>query len=177
MFGRYASDANSARQTRSLFLWGVCLVIIPLFSVFGRSLQRIARENIQADTLSMGIAVMLIVCATAASVWLLRRGELRRSLHLLWLLPLFGVSAYLVPFVEERLHFILFGAFGFLTMRVFGVSVGLVVCCLFSGLDEGLQWLLPDRVGDWRDVTMNILASGMGMTLAYLGEESGSRSH
>ena len=30
-------------------------------------------------------------------------------------------------------------------------------------VDEGLQWLLPSRVFEWKDVWLNVLSSGLGM--------------
>jgi len=39
----------------------------------------------------------------------------------------------------------------------------------FVWLDEGIQWLLPGRVYDLRDVGFNALAAGAGLGAAALG--------
>jgi VanZ family protein len=60
----------------------------------------------------------------------------------------------------------LFGVFGCLSVARFGLWRGILVCATVGVLDEGLQWYLPDRVGDLRDVAWNLLAGGGGAVLA-----------
>lgn len=70
--------------------------------------------------------------------------------------------------IEERVHFIVFGSFGFLSMLIFSPKIAITVCISISVLDEGLQWYLPDRVGDWFDVGINILASVAGAFFTFI---------
>ena len=51
-------------------------------------------------------------------------------------------------------------------MSAFGVVWGVLAAAAVSLWDEGLQYLLPDRVGDWRDVRFNLIASGLGLWAA-----------
>ena len=73
-----------------------------------------------------------------------------------------------MPVIEERVHFIVFGSFGFLSMLVFSPKIAISLCISVSVLDEGLQWFLPDRVGDWFDVSINSLASVAGATFSFI---------
>jgi hypothetical protein len=78
---------------------------------------------------------------------------------------------------EERLHFVTFGFYGFFTAALFAARsllLALVLVALFSGLDELYQWWLPDRVGDWRDVAMNMLAGSIGLVLQRMGARGNS---
>ncbi len=84
--------------------------------------------------------------------------------HLFWFAVVFLVLPLFLERVEERLHFLTFGLFGAFSMLLFKPRYALMMCILFSGADELLQFFLADRVGDWRDVGMNCLASlGAGM--------------
>ena len=105
----------------------------------------------------------------AVLVQQVRQGGYRRLWHLSWALALFGLLPLTLPAVEERLHFLVFGAFGLASGRAFPIWLALLLGTTAAGLDELLQWALPDRVGDWRDVGFNLLAVGGGLLLARLG--------
>ncbi|MFP6732021.1 MAG: VanZ family protein [Alphaproteobacteria bacterium] len=47
-----------------------------------------------------------------------------------------------------------------------------MICLSVSVGDEVFQWLLPDRVGDPRDVAMNIAACLLGVAVALVGGET-----
>jgi hypothetical protein len=55
------------------------------------------------------LSLLLVV---ALAIWLKRHVKPDRIWHLVWLVPLF----LLLPMVEEHLHFLLFGGFGFFSM-------------------------------------------------------------
>ena len=71
----------------------------------------------------------------------------------------------------ERVHFIQYGLLGLLVSRAYKISSFniLLVYCLFImsvGLvDEIIQWFLPNRYGDIRDVVMNSLGGVSGLWL------------
>jgi len=68
---------------------------------------------------------------------------------------------------EEKLHLLLFGALGFISIRVFGFWKGLGMCLAVAGLDELLQLYLPSRVGDFRDVGMNTISGVLGAVICW----------
>ena len=71
----------------------------------------------------------------------------------------------------ERVHFIQYGLLGLLVSR--GYKIGTFKILLASGLfimsvglvDEIIQWFLPNRYGDIRDVVMNSLGGVSGLWL------------
>ena len=73
----------------------------------------------------------------------------------------------------ERVHFIQYGLLGLLVSRAYIISSFkmLLASCLFLmtvGLvDEIIQWYLPNRYGDIRDVMMNSLG---GVSALWLGQ-------
>jgi hypothetical protein len=149
--------------------WVLSGSLIPLLSLYGRSLQRWTRQYLEPDTLAWVVGVPACVLVLAAVVWLTRRNGRAALWHALWGIPIFVVLPLTLPIVAERLHFVVFGVFGFLSLRVFGAIVGIGLCLVGSGLDELFQWYLPDRVGDWRDVHANAIASVAGAILAWVG--------
>ena len=98
--------------------------------------------------------------------------------HLLWvslfgliLMPRIfsglGLALFLVVFLVEnnveRLHFIIFGLFGFFSARLFTPPFAASFCLLMGAGDELLQYFLPSRVGDLRDVGFNLIAATFGL--------------
>ena len=147
--------------------WIAVLATIPVLSIFGRPLQRLLREHITSAQLAAGF----LLCSLALLFILARKTTISsirdRFLHLSWSAILYLVVPWFLPTVEERLHFIVFGVLGFLSETNFGLKRSLVICLFVGGLDEILQWVLPDRVGDLRDVGFNWLASIGGCFLSY----------
>jgi len=87
--------------------------------------------------------------------------------HLVWVAALSVLFYSYLPFVE-KIHVALFGLFGFLSYRVFRLHSAVFVCVAVAGLDELLQHFLVSRVGDWRDVWLNIFSVSLGLFLAFL---------
>ena len=152
-----------------LLAWLLTLSTIPALSIYGRRLQTLARENLDTGLLAWLIATPTLLLVFAVLLHQVRHGNYRRLWHLSWALALFGLLPLTLPAVEERLHFLVFGAFGLASGRAFPIGVALLLGTAAAGLDELLQWVLPDRVGDWRDVGFNLLAVGGGLLLAWLG--------
>ena len=72
---------------------------------------------------------------------------------------------------DERIHFIEYGVLGVLISRAVNIRTFkeiIATCCLITLIgvvDEIIQWYLPNRVGDIRDVTMNSFGGLSGLWL------------
>ncbi len=151
-------------------LWCVLIALIPLFSIYGRLLQSWSSQHFTRQQLGLLFAVVLVAMSLAAAVTLVRYRGWHYLWHMLWFAALFVVLPFYVSLAEERIHFILFGLFGFVSLLIYPGLTGFMLCMAVSGLDEGLQYALPDRVGDWRDVMFNLLASTGGGLFALILE-------
>ncbi|MDJ0807264.1 MAG: VanZ family protein [Gammaproteobacteria bacterium] len=141
------------------------MISIPLISFTGRRLQHWLENNLGREETGWLVVALLTITGLAYSARHL--GHLRRLWwRLLLLVALLLTIIHFVPITEERIHFILFGALGYLGVTLFSPIGGLLICTLFSIGDEVFQWFLPDRVGDVRDVVFNFIASGIGILLA-----------
>lgn len=154
------SKPLSTQKSNALFIsWVVVLLFIPLLSINGRSLQRWVIANLGYN-LTAWIIFISLVLAISSILLLIYKKDLKMPFyHLLWVLPIFLYVPLTLGMVEERLHFLVFGAFGVLSMFICQPRVAFCLCLSVAAGDEALQYFLPDRVGDWRDVAMNSLAS------------------
>ena len=116
--------------------------------------------------LEVGLMAVLIGLLVAAAGWYPGARVRVGWGHLAWLVPLTAAVPMLVPQSAAQVHLILFGTFGFLSVRRFGPAMGLAVAGLLACLDELLQLGLPYRVGDWWDVALNAGAALGGAVLA-----------
>ena len=154
---------RSNRFARILF-W-LTAAAIPTLSFFGRRLQHWLMDTLSQETTRWIVISLLLITLMAYLVRHINNWR-RFWLHLLLLLiPLLAILYY-VPINEERVHFVVFGLLGFLSITLFTVPVSLVIGIGYSVGDELFQWLLPDRVGDVRDVIYNAVAYSLGSLLA-----------
>jgi hypothetical protein len=118
---------------------------------------------------ALGVILNAVLFGAAALTLLAssRLGARRSALIALPLLAL-AVPAYLLEKPEERVHFLEYGVLGFLLVRACarggrGVAAALFLAVLAGTVDEFIQLLLPDRVGDMRDVAMNAGGGALGV--------------
>lgn len=135
----------------------------------------------RAPLLLRGGLVALALLAAGALwrvVWK-DRGE-RRPLPLLTLAAatvLFALGLTSPAFPSERFHFLEYGLMGMLVLRAslksqprslkaaFGLAA--LVLCTLGTIDELIQYFLPNRFFDWRDIWFNIAGGLLGFG-AYL---------
>ena len=88
-----------------------------------------------------------------------------------YLLAGFLILAFISLGIErpaERVHFVEYGILGFLVAKAFELRSFLasVTFVFFVGVvDEVIQWVLPNRTGDLRDVLMNTVGGVIGVWL------------
>ena len=129
----------------------------------------IAIENFSGrEYFGYAINVLLILIVGGLVFQASRIGFKRTIQVLIPMVVLFvGVLDLEVP--AERVHFIEYGLLGFLVTKAIGklnwmtISIALLFVTSVGAIDEGFQWMLPNRVGDLRDVIMNGVGGGMGI--------------
>ena len=132
-----------------------------------------SEEIVGRGTVSTAISALLIGLVAGAVILMVRRHGLSSALHLLWLIPVLVFIHLGLPNFVERIHFALFGLFGFFSLRLFPAITAISLYAFISIFDELFQWVLPDRVGDIRDVAFNLAACCIGGAIAWIaGRES-----
>ncbi len=148
-------------------LWIVSLLLIPLLSIFGRGLQLALYKSVPLSFLACCVYSLFAVSLLCYLLLLRRAGRLSDSWQLLWLAGLTWYCYGDLHFVE-KIHLLLFGMFGFFSYLLFTWKTALFTGFALSLLDEFLQYLLAARVGDWRDVRLNLFSVCIGLFLASL---------
>ena len=164
MFGKKYKNHSLRIVTFSI----LCFLLPPL-SIFGRRLQHWAYEALSKELLG-SLLIGLLAVGIGAVIYVLLRTDWRKLWHVLWLAPIFlwlpwtTMSAH----PEERLHFLLFGALGWLAPQIMALPWALLSLLSLAIGDEVLQHFLPSRVGELRDVGVNVLAALGGLLLALV---------
>jgi len=125
---------------------------------------------------SFGYVVLLIIalCLVGCVYYLIRNARRGASIkNYVWLAVVAGFYFYFTLTLwkcpEEAIHFLEYGLLSFLFYRALRHHVRDVTIyftasflVLFVGsIDEAIQWVVPDRVGSFRDVWINFLAGAL----------------
>ena len=141
---------------------------LPLLSIFGRQLQRWAYDELSKELLGW-LLISLLVVGVGVVIYVLLRLDWRKLWHVLWLAPVFlWLPWTMSTHPEERLHFLLFGALGWLAPQIMALPWAWLTLLSLAVGDEVLQYFLPSRVGELRDVGVNVLAASGGLLLALV---------
>lgn len=158
-----------------MFAWLLSFLSIPLFSFYGRPLQLYTMTRFSTEELTFQLGLFFGAMVIILFVSLLKTRRNPYAYHLVWVMPLAIFFYFSLPFVE-KIHIALFGLFGFLTQKLFEQKMAAVFCISISFLDELFQHFLVDRVGDWRDVWLNLFSASLGMFIAFILSEAGSKN-
>lgn len=160
-------------QNRSIFLILTILYISMIYSSSGiiRSLLNVIKNNM-GDYFPLSIHIVFILTFLS----LLFIGKIRYQILLnpfqcfclLVLILCSGIFYGYLKIPEERIHILQYGVMTILVNQCF-VSKNLYKISIFSiftvsilgVIDEWIQWLRPNRVGDIHDVGVNFMASLM----------------
>ncbi|WP_457638822.1 VanZ family protein [Persephonella sp.] len=148
----------------------IYILIIYLTLPIGRYVVNFLYANFGKENLSILINILLVVLL--GILFYLFRGRLRK---LLIILP-FIVAVIFISLdrPEERAHFIQYGILGIMAFKLFGVYSfkGLIMSVFFvfvvGAVDELIQWFLPSRVGDIKDVLLNFIGGILGICIGKL---------
>lgn len=130
----------------------IVLTII-LLSLFGSEFLNIITELLSRSTLK----ILLIILVTAFVWQLIKKFPPKKIFVIILVVVLFSQ----VLLAEELLHVLLFGGLG-VVAREDKLKYGLLIGVSVSVGDEILQWILPYRVGDIKDVILNIACFLLG---------------
>ena len=154
-----------------IFIYVLFIYIsLPFFPAFISTLRGfISKELLNLLSLVLTISFFLML-----SVWIYKK-KYKSKQFLLIISPLLLLT-YLSISLDvwvERIHFVEYAFLGLLISRAVNVInlQGLInTCCLvllIGAIDEIIQWFLPNRVGDMRDVFMNSVGGFSGLWLGW----------
>ena len=143
-------------------------VSLPFFPAFITTLRVfISKELLNLISLALTILFFLIL-----SVWIYnKKYNSRQFLLIISPLVLLTYLSLSLDVWVERIHFVEYAFLGLLISRAVNVTnlqsiifTGFLVT-LIGTVDEIIQWFLPNRFGDMRDVFMNFVGGLSGLWL------------
>jgi len=131
------------------------------------------------------LAILFLLCGVV--ITRLRQLPSRGARRLIvFLLGVSGLSSLFLPFPEERLHVVEYSILGWLLGWALARSGkwpawwwgGVLLAWLIGYGDEIIQWFLPNRVFDVRDILLNGIAGMVGLVIfaIFAKEASGRQS-
>ncbi len=167
----------SSKRERRLWLW-VLVVMVAIYATLGLA-QRLAETLRERGLLDISIGLFLL-CMFLVAVTVVTQGLKVRPGGAEVAVGVGVAAAYLLVFTRmtvptERSHLIEYGVVGVLIYEALterksqGRRVPLppvlavLVTVALGALDEGIQWLLPNRVFDPVDILFNLLAGTMAV--------------
>lgn len=147
------------------------IAFIYLSLPFARGFLNFLYDFLGKELLSLS-ANLLLVMFFLFGIYKFRQRDIRHIV--LFLIPavILVLFAMTLDRPEERIHFLQYGLLGFLVYKGFE-RVNTMKPILIGGfivtvgaVDEIIQWFLPNRVGDLRDVMFNSIGGLLGTWFA-----------
>jgi hypothetical protein len=171
-------------KKKILFSWlwvALCILSIFLIVPIARSVRNFVEELWNVSL--FGYSVLFIVCAVflISLYFLWFRFKIRAVSNYLWLAAIALVYVYftlkLWKHPEEAIHFLEYGLLGLLLFQALRHHIDdksiYMAAFLIGGLvgifDEVLQWMIPRRIWDMRDIGLNALSSGLCQIAIWKG--------
>jgi len=125
-------------------------------------------SSLGKEVLSITVNTILII--TSVLVIFLFIKKRRKLMPIVLPLIIAIVFIKMIERPEERIHFLEYGILGFLVFKAIGkeikqIILALIFIILIGSIDEFIQYLLPNRVGDVRDIIMNSIGGIIGLWL------------
>ena len=167
----------SSRRERRLWLWTLA-VVVAIYSTLGLAgtLAAALRKYGLLDASTLGLFAMFLLGATILTLGLkVRPGgvEIAVMLGVAFAYLLLVLRSTYLP--EERTHLMEYGVVGVFIHAALAERVrqgrrvpllpviAIVLTAALGAVDEGIQWLLPNRVFDPVDMLFNLLAGTMSV--------------
>ena len=144
-----------------------------------RGLRELIREHV-GITFFLYIAFALIIIAGYLAAKNLRKRDIPLNAKVLLLVIFFAFISYvysLRAIPEEAIHVTEYGAIGLLVyralthrMRDIGIYLAAsLIVGMIGIIDEYIQWLIPSRVFDFRDIRTNFIAGALTQVAIAVG--------
>jgi len=144
----------------------IIFVTIPL----ARIIQRYFEQWFGAKAYFIAATIMAVFLVIVVSAYIFRRRKRRITRRLSWLVLLLTASVWVMrnqlQSPAEAIHFFEYGILSFLLFRAWShhvrdrliYPIAALSLMIIACMDEYLQWLMPGRFWDFRDIRLNVMA-------------------
>jgi len=143
------------------------IVVIYTTIPFVRSLREFFVARWPAELIGIGVILVVLAVCAAGLVLLWRRRPRLPAANAAWLIAITAVLVIwtwrLMGQPEETVHFLEYGVLGVLLFRALSTHIhdgsvfaaGALIGILVGIFDEVIQWFVPGRYWDYRDIVIN----------------------
>ncbi|GBE40841.1 hypothetical protein BMS3Bbin09_00727 [bacterium BMS3Bbin09] len=173
---------NTKAILEKAWLWVLLYIAAILYSVpLARSLQKLIYATVGKEFYTYVVFFSVFVCLAAAIYSLIFKYRVKNVSQYFWLLLCAGLYMYftiqLGEHPEEAVHFVEYGVLTYFFFRALSVKVRdwtiyvtVLLFVLFVGtVDEFIQWMMPGRFWDYRDVRNDALAGAIFLIAVLKG--------
>ncbi len=152
-----------------VLLYGAGIILI---APAARSIQIYISNTIGREFFTYAVLASISIGSAALLYYFIFKLKIKLISQYIWIFVCTGLYVYsslqLRGNPEEAVHFIEYGVLAYFIFKALShriqdwsiyITTILLVAC-FGTADEFVQWLLPSRVWDYRDITFNFLAGG-----------------
>lgn len=151
----------------------LCSALIFATIPLARGIQRYVYYTIGRDVFTNAVLLVIIATSGVLLFCFFFRLRVRRSSQYVWIFVCTGLYIYrtftLHEHPEEAVHFLEYGILTYFVFRALRSSIGdftiylstFFLVSLIGTLDEFLQWMMPERFWDIRDVGLNAFAGAV----------------
>jgi len=150
-----------------VLLWSLFIFLtIP----FARRIQLFVYNHLKKEYFTYAVLFIILVALVALLYIFIFRFNIRRHTSYIWLMVCAGLYGYftvsLKEHPEETFHFIEYGILSYLFFRALSKTVhdhsvyitSIFFVFLVGIIDEFIQWMIPNRFWDIKDVGLNTLS-------------------
>ncbi len=155
-----------------LFTFIYVLIIYATLPV-GRYIVNFLYANFGKENLSVLINILLVV--SVGTLFYLFRDKLKKLLLILPFIVIVAIMFISLDRPEERVHFLQYAVLGIMIFKLFSPASSInrlilssTAVLLVGAIDETIQWFLPNRVGDLKDVALNFIGGVLGVCIGKL---------
>ncbi len=164
-------------MTHRRWLWlGIVLYVLFIYASlpFTRYVVELVYSTCGRPLVSVLINTVLGMVAILVALTILRSEEsLPQKAIALLLLVTGGILSVALGLPEERIHFVEYALLGYILFMATStwtmpVLASALMVILVGSLDEAIQWVLPNRVGDLKDILLNSIGGALGINVAWI---------
>jgi hypothetical protein len=167
MYAKYTNELHKWFRNKS-FVWSLiaCYVTLIYSTLYiMRPILNFLKMTLKGYlNLSVGIMFLVILSLVLAHIISNReRYSVSQYLWFLFISCLYGLVIYILKLPEEQVHFIEYGILSALIYVALTYDINnryiyflsSLIVFILGAIDEVIQWVLPNRVFDIRDIVMN----------------------
>ncbi len=121
-------------------------------------------------------ASLIVIMAGLALMMIRSRISWKQYILAFVVFCIYGICLKVLKIPEERIHLLEYGLLSFLVFRIYPSDWSymfrywqtFLTVSFIGTLDEIIQYLIPNRVGDVRDIGLNIVSGLLGLVLTAI---------